>query len=142
MFDSANLDHRIDKATFQREEQKLREMLLHAQYDLKENGRFPVVILIAGVEGAGKGETVNLLNEWMDPRFIHTHAFPDLSDEERERPLMWRYWRALPPKGTIGIFFGAWHTDTQSNFWVDQGWGGAGNTWITADTWFSGELYP
>jgi polyphosphate kinase 2 (PPK2 family) len=23
---------------------------------------------------------------------------------------MWRYWRALPPKGTIGIFFGAWHT--------------------------------
>ena len=110
MFDSANLDHRIDKAAFQREERKLREMLLHAQYDLKENGTFPVVILIAGVEGAGKGETVNLLNEWMDPRHIHTYAFPDLSDEERERPLMWRYWRALPPKGSIGIFFGAWHT--------------------------------
>ena len=110
MFDSANLDHRIDKAAFQREARKLREALLHAQYDLKENGTFPVVILIAGVEGAGKGETVNLLNEWMDPRHIHTHAFPDLSDEERERPLMWRYWRALPPKGSIGIFFGAWHT--------------------------------
>ena len=31
------------------------EALLNAQYDLKENGRFPVVILIAGVEGAGKG---------------------------------------------------------------------------------------
>ena len=70
MFDSANLDHRIDKATFQREERKLREMLLHAQYDLKENGSFPVVILIAGVEGAGKGEAVNLLNEWMDPRLL------------------------------------------------------------------------
>ncbi len=111
MFDSANLDHRIDKATFQREERKLREELLHAQYDIKENGTFPVVILIAGVEGAGKGETVNLLNEWMDPRHIRTHAFPDLSDEERERPLMWRYWRALPPKGSIGIFFGAWHTE-------------------------------
>ena len=110
MFDSANLDHRIGKAAFQREERKLREALLHAQYDIKENGRFPVLILIAGVEGAGKGETVNLLNEWMDPRHIHTHAFPNLSDEERERPLMWRYWRALPPKGSIGIFFGAWHT--------------------------------
>ncbi len=110
MFDSANLDHRIDKTAFQREERKLREALLHAQYDLKENGTFPVVILIAGVEGAGKGETVNLLNEWMDPRHIQTHAFPELSDEERDRPLMWRYWRALPPKGTIGIFFGAWHT--------------------------------
>jgi polyphosphate:AMP phosphotransferase len=110
MFESANLDHHIDKARFQREERKLREALLHAQYDLKENGTFPVVILIAGVEGAGKGETVNLLNEWMDPRHIHTHAFAELSDEERERPLMWRYWRALPPKGSIGILFGAWHT--------------------------------
>lgn len=110
MFDSANLDHRIDKAAFQREARTLRDALLLAQYGIKENGTFPVVILIAGVEGAGKGETVNLLNEWMDPRHIHTYAFPDLSDEERERPLMWRYWRALPPKGSIGIFFGAWHT--------------------------------
>jgi polyphosphate kinase 2 (PPK2 family) len=85
----------------------LREALLHAQYDLRENGTFPVLILIAGVEGAGKGETVNLLNEGMDPRHIYTHAFPMLYDEERERPLMWRYWRAPLPKGSIGILFGA-----------------------------------
>ena len=110
MFDSASLDHRLDKKSYMREEAVLRAKLLNAQYDLKENGRFPVLILIAGVEGAGKGETVNLLNEWMDPRHIHTHAFPDASDEERERPPLWRYWRALPPKGKIGVFFGAWHT--------------------------------
>ena len=110
MFDSANLDHRIDKAEYAREEPQLREALLQAQYDLMGNGRFPVLILIAGVEGAGKGETVNLLNAWMDPRHIHAHAFPEPSDEERERPPIWRYWRALPPKGRIGMFFGAWHT--------------------------------
>ncbi len=110
MFDSANLDHRIDKATYRREEPKLRAALLNAQFDLKENGRFPVLILIAGVEGAGKGETVNLLNEWMDPRHIHTYAFPEPSDEECERPTMWRFSRTLPPKGKVGIFFGAWHT--------------------------------
>ena len=110
MFESANLDHRVEKAAYRREEPKLREALLNAQYDLKENGRFPVLILIAGVEGAGKGETVNLLNEWMDPRHIYTHAFFEPSDEERERPALWRFWRALPPKGKIGIFFGAWHT--------------------------------
>ncbi len=110
MFDSANLDHSVSKEAFKREASQLRVALLNAQYDVKENGKFPVVILIAGVEGAGKGETVNLLNEWMDPRHIQTHAFGEMSDEERERPLMWRYWRALPPKGTLGIFFGAWHT--------------------------------
>ena len=84
--------------------------MLDAQYELGLAGRFPVLILIAGVEGAGKGETVNLLNEWMDPRHIRTTAFGPPSTEEAERPAQWRFWRALPPKGQIGIFFGAWHT--------------------------------
>ena len=110
MFESANLYHKVDKTAYRRQEPKLREALLNAQYDLKQNGRFPVLILVAGVEGAGKGETVNLLNEWMDPRHIEANGFADPSDEENERPRMWRYWRALPPKGKIGVFFGAWHT--------------------------------
>src|SRR5262245_27702242 len=107
MFESAKLKHRVDKAKFKREEPKLREALLNAQYDLKENGSFPVLIVIAGVEGAGKGETVNLLNEWMDPRHIATHAFSEPRGEEAERPPQWCFWKALPPKGRIGIFFGA-----------------------------------
>ena len=109
MFESADLDHEFPKAAYKREEPKLREALLDAQYDLKKDPRFSVVILIAGVQGAGRGETVNLLNEWMDPRYIATFAFGDPTQEERERPEQWRFWRALPPKGRIGVFFGAWH---------------------------------
>ena len=111
MFESAELRHEVSKAVYRREEPKLRQQLLDAQYDLKENGRFPVLILIAGVEGAGKGETVNLLNEWMDPRHVLTHGFAEPSDEEQERPHLWRFWKALPSKGKVGVFFGAWHTD-------------------------------
>jgi polyphosphate:AMP phosphotransferase len=110
MFESAELDHDISKAVYRREEAKLRQALLDAQNELRQSGRFAVLILIAGVEGAGKGETVNLLNEWMDPRFIEARAFSVPSDEEAERPHMWRFWRALPSRGRIGIFFGAWHT--------------------------------
>jgi polyphosphate kinase 2 (PPK2 family) len=115
MFEAANLKHRVDKAAYRREAPKLRHALLQAQYDLKKNGSFPILIVIAGVEGAGKSETVNLLNEWMDPRHIVTSAFAEPSDEERERPAQWRFWRALPPKGKIGIFFGGWHTDPVLN---------------------------
>ena len=111
MFESAELDHDISKAVYRREEPKLRQALLDAQNELREQGRFAVLILIAGVEGAGKGETVNLLNEWMDPRHIQVSAFGRPSDEEAERPHMWRFWRALPPRGRIGIFFGGWHTE-------------------------------
>ena len=110
MFESAELGHKLSKGEYERIEPKLRADLLDAQFDLSKNGTFPVIILISGVRGAGKGETVNLLNEWMDPRHIHTSAFDNPSDEEIERPPMWRYWRALPPKGKIGMLFGSWYT--------------------------------
>jgi len=110
MFESADLEHKVDKAAFKREEAKLRAALLDAQYDLSRDARFPVLIVIGGVEGAGKGETVNLLHEWMDPRHLITTAFGPAGPEELERPPMWRFWRALPPRGKIGIFFGAWHS--------------------------------
>jgi len=110
MFESAELGHKIDKATYDKEVPKLREELLNAQFDLAQKARFPVIILVGGVDGAGKGETVNLLNEWMDPRHIQAHAMGEMSDEERERPAMWRFWRELPPKGKIGVFFGSWYT--------------------------------
>jgi AMP-polyphosphate phosphotransferase len=111
LFESAEIGHKLAKAVYEREEPKLRQRLLALQYQLLEKGDFPVVILVNGVDGAGKGETVNLFNEWMDPRHIRTRAFGPPTDAERERPEMWRFWRELPPKGHIGILFGSWYTD-------------------------------
>ena len=110
MFESAELGHKIDKASYDAEVPKLREALLEAQMELAKQAKFPVVILIGGVDGAGRGETVNQLNEWMDPRFLQTHGMGEPSDEELDRPMMWRFWRELPPKGRIGIFLGSWYT--------------------------------
>jgi len=110
MFESAELGHKIDKETYDKEVPALREALLQAQMDLAKLAKFPVIILVGGLDGAGRGETVNLLNEWMDPRFLQTHGMGKPSDEERDRPMMWRFWRALPPKGKIGIFLGSWYT--------------------------------
>ncbi|GGJ05386.1 polyphosphate:AMP phosphotransferase [Neoroseomonas lacus] len=110
MFEAAELDHKVAKADYKREEADLRRTLLDAQRALGEQRRFPVLILIAGVEGAGKSETVHLLNEWLDPRFIEVTGFALPTEEEAAHPPMWRFWRALPAKGRIGVFFGAWQT--------------------------------
>jgi polyphosphate kinase 2 (PPK2 family) len=110
MFESAELGHKIDKDIYKKAVPQMRADLLDAQYDLKEQGKIPVIVLVSGQDGAGKGETINVLYEWMDPRFISTLAFSTPTDEERERPFMWRYWRALPPKGRIGIFAGSWYS--------------------------------
>ncbi len=110
MFESAEIGHAIDKATFDAAVPELREALLEAQYELKQQARFPVIILLNGIEGAGKGETVKLLNEWMDPRLIQVSTFDQQTDEELARPPAWRYWRQLPAKGSTGIFFGNWYS--------------------------------
>jgi polyphosphate:AMP phosphotransferase len=110
MFESAETGHAIDKDTYARELPTLREGLLNVQYELLKSAHFPVVILINGVDAAGRGETVNLLKAWMDPRHIRVHALSEPSEEEALHPPMWRFWRALPPKGRIGIFFGNWYS--------------------------------
>ena len=61
------------------------------------------------MDSAGRSESANLLNQWMDPRWIITRAWREPSDEERERPEYWRYWRSLPARGRIGLLLNAWY---------------------------------
>ena len=72
---------------------------------------FPLILVLAGVDGGGKSETANLLSAWMDPRWILTRAYGEPSEEEAERPEFWRYWRDIPGKGETGIFMSAWYHD-------------------------------
>jgi len=108
MFEAAELGRKISREDFDAMAPGLRTDLLDLQQQLRE-ADFPVIVLFAGVDGAGKNETVNLLNEWMDPRWIVTRAYGPPSDEERERPEYWRYWRDLPPKGKVGLFMSSWY---------------------------------
>jgi polyphosphate:AMP phosphotransferase len=109
MFVSAKLDHTIDKAAYKKEEPLLRETLLDTQFELAEHKAFPVIILMAGADGSGKEEVANEIQYVMDSHYITTFALGDPTEEERERPRMWRFWQALPPKGRIGIFMGTWY---------------------------------
>lgn len=103
MFQTAELGQKISKKTFKEKELPLRTNLLELQQKLLKTGGFPVLIDFAGVRGAGKGTSVNLLHKWMDARWIRTHAYDQPTDEERERPTFWKFWRQLPPRGQIGI---------------------------------------
>lgn len=118
MFETAELGRSISKAEYEERVETLRIQLLEIQQDLRECD-FPVIIVMAGVDGAGKGTTVNLLNEWMDSRWIDNNAYMRHSDEETERPRYWRYWRDLPPKGKIGIFLSSWY----SSPFIDRAYG-------------------
>ena len=109
MFEAAELGRTIEKDAFKKQAPILRTELLEVQRQLS-TAKFPLIVVFAGVDGAGTGETVNLLNAWMDPRWIVTRAYHEPSDEESERPEYWRYWRDLPPSGRIGLFPSSWYS--------------------------------
>jgi polyphosphate:AMP phosphotransferase len=108
MFEAAELGQKITKQAFDAAEPGLRTALLQAQREIRAAG-IPVIVLVSGVEGAGKGEVVNRLDKWLDTRWVRMHAFWDETAEETERPRHWRFWRRLPEAGSIGILFGSWY---------------------------------
>jgi len=110
MFETAEVGNKIDRTSYREQVPKVRAELLELQRQLATSD-LSVVVLVGGAEGAGKQEVVDLLLEWMDARGIETHAMWDTTDEERERPRFWRFWRVLPPKGKTAILFGSWYSE-------------------------------
>ncbi len=110
MFESAELGRKLAKAEFARRLPELRARLVRAEFALKQ-AKVPVVIVISGVDGAGKGEVVHRLSEWFDPRGLTVHGFWHETEAGRERPDYWDYWQALPPRGRLSLLFGSWYAE-------------------------------
>lgn len=109
LLERAEADPVIDEATGLQQAQLLRLQLLKAQYAHLRRANQALLIVIAGIDGVGKGRCINLLNEWMDARYVHTLAFGEPEAPASFMPPLWRYWQHMPPKGTTGIVFGSWY---------------------------------
>lgn len=109
MLDSAEQGLTLSDAAYERRLKALRPALLKAHFALEKTDR-QVLVIVSGGNASGKGELVQRLNEWLDPRGVTTTAFWDPSDEAEERPHFWRFWQAMPGAGNIGVFFGSWYT--------------------------------
>ena len=107
MFEEAESDPTISEARARQVIPGLRTQLLAAQYKHLQTKDRALLVLVGGIDGAGKGDTINLLNDWMDPRHIQTMAFPVASERDRIYPPMYRFWQHLPAKGEMGIVFGS-----------------------------------
>lgn len=109
----------LSKAQFERAQESLRTDLLEAQAEAREAG-LALVLLLMGDDRVGIHEALDALLEWLDPR--HVDALPNLpaSDEERGRPLAWRFWRNLPARGRTGVFLGGWTGELARAFLLDE----------------------
>jgi polyphosphate:AMP phosphotransferase len=120
MFESAEIQHDIDKATFEERLPQLRTDILNAQFELIEARAFPTILLFSGMEGTGVVDTLTNAYTVLDARYVVASAFDKPTQEESERPRMWRYWRMLPPEGEMGVFVGAWYTGPLTSRILDK----------------------
>lgn len=107
MFEHAESDPCLTDAAAKQLERRLRTRLLNAQYKHIHAQDRALLILVGGIDGAGKGDTINLLNDWLDPRYVRTMAFAPPTAEDLAYPPTYRFWQHLPPKGETGIVFGS-----------------------------------
>ena len=109
MFETAELGRTLSNEEYERRVPELRTQLLRAQHDLAR-ANFSVLVVVEGLEGAGKGDTINLLHAWMDVRHLRTNALAVPTQEEQLYPNYWRFWQHLPPRGRIALFAGSWYS--------------------------------
>jgi polyphosphate:AMP phosphotransferase len=102
---------RLSKKAYQARASRLREQLVQLQVELK-HAPFKVLLILAGPEGAGRGNLLNTLAEWLDPRGVETFSYHAPTDNELAHPHQWRFWRSLPGIGRIGLYAGSWYTET------------------------------
>lgn len=109
MFEVAEVGHKLAPEAYEAQAAALRGQLLDLQRQLAARP-FSVVVVLAGVDAAGKSESANQIARWLDSRYVRVTAYDTPSEEARLRPEMWRYWRDLPPHGRIGVVLSSWYS--------------------------------
>ncbi|MCL2783844.1 MAG: polyphosphate kinase 2 family protein [Propionibacteriaceae bacterium] len=70
----------------------------------KENPTRNVLVILQGIDTAGKGGIIRHVFGLVDPQGVKIHAFKQPTEEELAHDFLWRIERALPGRGMIGIF--------------------------------------
>jgi polyphosphate kinase 2 (PPK2 family) len=66
--------------------------------------QLPALALFEGWDAAGKGGAIKRVTETLEPRGYTVSSFSAPRGEERTHHYLWRFWRALPRAGHLGIF--------------------------------------
>jgi PPK2 family polyphosphate:nucleotide phosphotransferase len=74
------------------------------QYRLYADRRRAVLVVLQGMDTAGKDGTIRHVMTGLNPQGCRVTAFKEPSAEEAAHDFLWRVHRAVPARGDIGIF--------------------------------------
>ena len=108
----------FDKFEYRFSEEKgsdLRKEFGLLQRKVKEMG-IPILILIEGWESAGKGYVINDLVREVNNKFTKVHVIDAMTEEEKNKPFIWRFWEKIPAKGDIAVFDRSFYYDIMDRY--------------------------
>jgi PPK2 family polyphosphate:nucleotide phosphotransferase len=80
------------------------ERLVATQETLAAERRHALLVLLQGMDTAGKDSAIKHVFSGLNPETICVSNFKQPSTEELSHDFLWRAVRALPPRGHIGVF--------------------------------------
>jgi len=88
-----------------------RQKLIEMQELFWANGTYSMLIVLQGMDGAGKDSTIAHVMSGVNPQGCEVTSFKTPSEEELNHDFLWRQVKALPEKGKIGIFNRSYYED-------------------------------
>lgn len=83
---------------------RLRRRLAELQEKLYADGRYALLVVLQGMDAAGKDGVVRHVFRGVNPQGVRVHSFKQPTPREAAQDFLWRVHQAAPPKGLIGIF--------------------------------------
>jgi PPK2 family polyphosphate:nucleotide phosphotransferase len=80
------------------------ELLAEYQDRLAAQDTYAVLVVVQGMDAAGKDSTIRRVMNGVNPQGVHVSSFKVPSAEELSHDYLWRLARRLPARGEIGIF--------------------------------------
>ena len=103
-FDPAHTASYVHEADAANELRAGVEMLAHYQDRLAAQDTYALLVVLQALDAAGKDGAVKHVMSGVNPQGVAVHSFKVPSEEELRHDFLWRYSRALPARGSIGIF--------------------------------------
>ena len=98
-----------EEGACKREIKAIQKELAALQQPIKQAG-LPVLLIFEGWSASGKGSIISKVISELDPRGYQVWSYADPTDEEGRRPLLWSFWRDLPPRGEMAVLDRSWYS--------------------------------
>lgn len=81
-----------------------RHRLAQLQETLYADDRYSLLVILQGMDASGKDGAIRHIMSGVNPQGCNVTSFKAPSTTEIDHTFLWRVQKALPPRGTIGIF--------------------------------------